>query len=81
MQKVDIRGLIAMLNTNAKKAKLFNNTITNEVKYNLFATPAPDKANLFYTGAAFNSICSSQRYSTMENVLCLIMAQHYLLIV
>ena len=52
-----------------KKAKLFNNTITNEVKYNLFATPAPDKANLFYTGAAFKSMFSSKIFYNGERIM------------
>ena len=52
-----------------KKAKLFNNTLTNEVKYNLFATPAPDKANLFYTGAAFKSMFKSKIFYNGERIM------------
>ena len=52
-----------------KKAKLFSSTITNEVKYNLFATPAPDKANLFYTGAAFKSLFGSKIFYNGERIM------------
>ena len=52
-----------------KKAKLFSSTITNEVKYNLFATPAHDKANLFYTGAAFKSMFKSKIFYNGERIM------------
>lgn len=69
----DAKGGYSWTYSNAKykrkKAKLFNNTITNEVKYNLFATPAPDKANLFYTGAAFKSMFMSKIFYNGERIM------------
>ena len=69
----DAKGGYSWTYSNAKykrkKAKLFSSTITNEVKYNLFATPAPDKANLFYTGAAFNSLFGSKIFYNGERIM------------
>ena len=69
----DAKGGYSWTYSNAKykrkKAKLFNSTITNEVKYNLFATPAPDKANLFYTGAAFKSLFGSKIFYNGERIM------------
>ena len=69
----DSKGGFSWTYSNAKykrkKAKLFSSTITNEVKYNLFATPAPDKANLFYTGAAFKSLFSSNIFYNGERIM------------
>ena len=69
----DAKGGYSWTYSNAKykrkKAKLFTNTITNEVKYNLFATPAPDKANLFYTGAAFKSMFNSKIFYNGERIM------------
>ena len=69
----DAKGGYSWTYSNAKykrkKAKLFSSTITNEVKYNLFATPAPDKANLFYTGAAFKSLFGSKIFYNGERIM------------
>ena len=69
----DAKGGYSWTYSNAKykrkKAKLFSSTITNEVKYNLFATPAPDKANLFYTGAAFKSMFKSKIFYNGERIM------------
>ena len=69
----DAKGGYSWTYSNAKykrkKAKLFSSTITNEVKYNLFATPAPDKSNLFYTGAAFKSLFGSKIFYNGERIM------------
>ena len=69
----DAKGVYSWTYSNAKykrkKEKLFSSTITNEVKYNLFATPSPNKANLFYTGAAFNSLFGSKIFYNGERIM------------
>ena len=69
----DAKGIYSWTYSNAKykrkKEKLFSSTITNEVKYNLFATPLPNKANLFYTGAAFKSLFGSKIFYNGERIM------------
>ena len=52
-----------------KKARLFGGIISNEVKYNLFATPSPSKANLFYTGESFKSLFKSKIFYNGERIM------------